>query len=493
MGRSRGLAWTAAVVAAASVLFGAGPADATFQFVSSWGSAGSGNGQFSQPRGIAVAQNGDVYVADSLNNRVQHFTSDGTFIGQWGGAGAGDGQFQSAYDVAIGPAGDVFAVDRNNHRVQRFTPAGAFVSKFGTVGSGPGQLSHPSELAIDGAGNVYVADYDNHRIVVFDANGAFVRTWGASGTADGQFNLPDGIAAEANGNVYVVDGTNRVQKFASDGTFLLKWGTAGTADGQFQGAVGVATGPGGTVFVSDSNNRRIQRFSGTGTFIEKFGSSGTGPGNFNRPLGVAATAAGDVYVGDIGGQKIVHFREVAGALPSPNAGKTVNVRVVKGTVRIKRRGSRKFVRLTAARQIPVGSTIDARRGTVEITSAADLNGTTQTGQFYKGVFVVAQKRSANPITDLKLTGTSFKRCSRAARASKGGPVRRLWGTASGKFRTKGKYASAAVRGTTWLTEDRCTGTLVRVTVGSVTVRDQVKRRSIVVTAPGKYFARPRGG
>lgn len=492
MGRVRCLAWIAVLVGAASLLVGAGPAGAAFQFVSSWGSAGSGNGQFSQPRGMAVAQNGDVYVADSLNNRVQHFTSDGTYVGQWGGAGAGDGQFQSAYDVAIGPTGDIFAVDRNNHRVQRFTPAGAFVSKFGTVGSGPGQLSHPSELAIDGAGNVYVADYDNHRIVVFDANGAFVRTWGTSGTGDGQFNLPDGIAAEANGDVYVVDGTNRVQKFASDGTFLLKWGSAGTADGQFEGAVGVATGPGGTVFVSDSNNRRIQRFSGTGAFVEKFGSSGTGPGNFNRPLGVAATAAGEVYVGDIGGQKIVHFREVASALPAPTAGKTVNARVVKGTVRIKRRGSRKFVRLTDARQIPVGSTIDTKRGTVEITSAADLNGTTQTGQFYKGVFVVAQTRSANPITDLKLAGTSFKRCPRAAHASKGGPVRRLWGTASGRFRTKGRTASALVRGTTWLTEDRCTGTLVRVTVGSVTVRDQVKRRSIVVNAPGSYFARRRG-
>jgi hypothetical protein len=71
-------------------------------------------------------------------------------------------------------------------------------------------------------------------------------------------------------------------------------------------------------------------------------------------------------------------------------------------------------------------------------------------------------------------------------------VRRLWGTASGRFRTKGRSASAVVRGTTWLTEDRCTGTLVRVTAGSVTVRDQVRRRSIVVKAPGSYFARRRG-
>src|SRR5437763_615827 len=138
---------TAAVVTtavAASVVAWAPIASASYTFVASWGGLGTGPGQFNQPRGLAVSSSGDVYVADSLNNRVQRFAADGTFLGQWGGAGAGDGQFQGPYGVTIGPTGDVFVVDRNNHRVQRFSPSGAFVSTFGSVGAGPGQLSHPS-------------------------------------------------------------------------------------------------------------------------------------------------------------------------------------------------------------------------------------------------------------------------------------------------------------------------------------------------------------
>lgn len=469
----------------------ASPAWAAYQAAGGWGTLGSGPGQFNQPKGLAVDGSGVVYVADSLNNRVQRFSPDGTLLGQFGSAGSADGQFQSPFDVAIGPTGDVFVVDRNNHRVERFTPDGTFVSKFGTVGGGPGQLSHPNGLAVDNAGDVYVADYDNNRIAKFDSTGAPLTQWGSLGTGPGQMRLPADVAAPSAGAVYVVDDTNRVQMFDPVGRFVLQWGSQGTGDGQFEGTAGVATALDGSVFVADFNNRRIQRFNSQGVFVEKFGDQTV----FQRPNAVAVAPNGDLYVSD-GTNRVLHFRPVAGAaLPPPVVGKTVNLRVVKGTVRVKLRGSKKFVRLVGAQQVPVGSTVDTKRGTVELASAADAAGGVQTGQFYSGLFVVKQKRAAKPVTDLNLTGTSFARCPRAGKASagaaKGGPKRRLWGVATGRFRTNGRFASAGVRGTTWLTEDRCTGTLVRVTAGSITVRDKTRRRTVVVNAPGTYLAPAR--
>ena len=171
-------------------------------------------------------------------------------------------------------------------------------------------------------------------------------------------------------------------------------------------------------------------------------------------------------------------------------GQSVNVRTISGVVRIKSRGSRSFVVLTTGgSQIAVGSTVDTLHGRVELTSAASSAGATQSGQFYSGVFVVAQKRARKPVTDLRVSGGKFGGCPRAAAA--GGPKRRLWGVATGRFRTLGRFAAAAVRGTIWLTEDRCQGTLVRATKGSLTVRDLVKKRSLVVKAPRSYFAKAK--
>jgi len=129
---------------------------------------------------------------------------------------------------------------------------------------------------------------------------------------------------------------------------------------------------------------------------------------------------------------------------------------------------------------------------------SDAAGGSQTGDFYEGVFRLTQKRGS-ALTDLKLSGSSFKGCPKPGRASaaakkkrKSTSVRHLWGKSSGgKFRTTGKYASATVRGTTWKTDDRCDGTLVRVTAGSVTVRDKARRKDVVVRAGRRYLARRR--
>jgi hypothetical protein len=136
------------------------------------------------------------------------------------------------------------------------------------------------------------------------------------------------------------------------------------------------------------------------------------------------------------------------------------------------------------------------KGTIDLTTTA-TDTSTQTARFYAGVFKLTQPKSKNPVTELQLFGANFKKACptpRSRRAStsatrKKKVVRQLWGVGSGKFRTKGRYASATIRGTQWLTQDRCDGTLTRVTEGVVTVRDIPKKKNVAVKAPNSYLAK----
>jgi len=197
---------------------------------------------------------------------------------------------------------------------------------------------------------------------------------------------------------------------------------------------------------------------------------------------------------------------------APVLGERVNVEEVSGTVLVGVRGGGSaraaqkgvdFVPLSDARQIPVGSFLDTKRGTVRLTSAADDQGATQSGTFVKGLFQVLQARSGRDrgVTELRLKGASFNRCrvsgrgrraSAARRRLSSRTVRRLRGDADGKFRTRGRHSSATVRGTVWITSDRCDGTLTQVKRGRVAVRDLRRKRTIVVRTGKRYLARAPG-
>ena len=170
-------------------------------------------------------------------------------------------------------------------------------------------------------------------------------------------------------------------------------------------------------------------------------------------------------------------------LPPPVAGETVNVSESRGRVRVRLPGSDEFFELEDAQQVPVGSTFDTARGRVNLVAAGQ-----QRSWFYQGVFRLGQSKGARPLSTLTLTGQLA--CGRGANiAAK--RKRRLWGDGKGKFRTKGKHSAATVVGTRWLVEDRCNGTLTRVVKGRVRVRDFRARRTVVVKAGKKYFARAR--
>ena len=183
----------------------------------------------------------------------------------------------------------------------------------------------------------------------------------------------------------------------------------------------------------------------------------------------------------------------------PSLGRSVVVSPAGGVVLIKRRGQAGFLPLTGPADIPVGSTVDTRRGTVGLVSAADGRGATQSMNFSAGVFSVRQSASGGGLTDIALAGSELSSCRRPGRArSSSGPMargarrratRRLWGDGHGRFRTRGRYGAATVRGTNWLTEDSCNGTLVRVRRGKVAVTDYHRRRTVTVKAGRSYFAR----
>jgi hypothetical protein len=195
-----------------------------------------------------------------------------------------------------------------------------------------------------------------------------------------------------------------------------------------------------------------------------------------------------------------------GGISPPVPGKSVAIGLVSGKVFYKSPTGRR-TQLKADTNIPVGSQIDTRRGRVELTSAATGTGaTTQKSDFYQGTFKVKQSvpkgnRAAALTTDITLAGeasrsqcASARGASAAAVSKKKGPhavLGKLWGNGKGKFRTNGKYSSATVRGTIWLTTDRCDGTLTTVRRGTVSVRDLRRHKTVTVKAGHSYLARAR--
>jgi sugar lactone lactonase YvrE len=145
------------IVAVAAALT-AGYAFGGYTYEGQWGTKGSGRGQFVFPCGIDVAANGNVFVADSENDRIQYFAANGSFLGTWGRFGSRNGQFKTPDDVTLAPDGKVYVADTYNHRVQYFTPTGSFLGKWGTQGSGAGQFKYPEGIAVASNGNVYVVD-----------------------------------------------------------------------------------------------------------------------------------------------------------------------------------------------------------------------------------------------------------------------------------------------------------------------------------------------
>ncbi len=236
------------------------------------------------------------------------------FEGKWGKPGTGSGEFRSPVRLAVAANGNVYVADWGNHNVQYFTPTGDFLGKWGLR----------SRVALAFAPNrwLYQADVDNNRIEYFDENGSYRGKWGKPGTGSGEFNGPMGLNVAPNSYVYVADtGNRRIQYFTSTGSFLGKWGgtdrpadvavaSGGKVHVAYPPNMGVAVAPDtGYVYFADADNHRIRYFTGNGSFLGMFGLEGTGDGEFKQPSDVAFSASGGrLYVADTGNSRIQYFR-----------------------------------------------------------------------------------------------------------------------------------------------------------------------------------------
>jgi hypothetical protein len=217
--------------------------------------------------------------------------------------------------------------------------------------------------------------------------------------------------------------------------------------------------------------------------------NGKGNGNANGSNPGEDASSGDgSHAGDDAGSTPV----LAPPAP-PELGESIAVAPRNGNVLVRLPGSSRSVALSDAASIPVGSMVDTRKGAVTLRSEVPGIGT-QSGTFRGGLFEVRQPAGARGMTELVLRGpmpTCAGGGARAAAAStaKRPPRRALWGRDDhGRFRTRGSNSVATVRGTAWYVEDRCDGTLTRVTKGSVSVRDLRRQRTVVVNAGKSYLA-----
>ncbi|MBI2962910.1 MAG: TIGR03663 family protein [Deltaproteobacteria bacterium] len=277
------------------------------------GEPGSGPGQLSGPRGIALDRDGNLLVADSMNNRVQKLSPAGALLSVWGGPQAGDaaGQFRQPCGVAVAPDGSVYVADTWNHRIQKLDPEGRFVTQW----RGPdGGFWGPRAIAVAPGGTVFVADTGNKRVVAYDPEGRKLFAFGGEGVEPGQLVEPVGLAIDPQGKIlYVADtGNHRVQAFDLEGKLSHTWPVYGWQE--FYTEPYLAWTP-GTLWTTDSFNHRVNAYGALGKLQHSIGAAG-GAAPLGRPLGIAVAADGAVFVSDFTAGRVWVFDAPPAAPPA---------------------------------------------------------------------------------------------------------------------------------------------------------------------------------
>jgi YD repeat-containing protein len=275
-------------------------------YMSQFGEKGSGTGQLVNPHGVAVDGNGDVWVADTGNNRVQEFSANDQFIRKFGAEGTGNGQFKIPLGVAVDGKGDVWVADEINNRVQEFSSTGSYISQFAA--------SRPGGAYVDGSNNVWVTS-SGTKVEKFSPAGELLLSFGSEGAGNGQFKDATGVAVDKEGHVWVTeDGiSGRVQEFSSTGSYLTQYAV--------YEARGIASGSEGHLWITTGSV--VQERSMSGTVLRSFGTEGTGNGQFKESTGIALDGEGHVWVADCGNariQELVLPPVIETSIPPPNVG-----------------------------------------------------------------------------------------------------------------------------------------------------------------------------
>jgi outer membrane protein assembly factor BamB len=274
--------------------------------VASLGRPGAGPGRISSPRGLALDDEGNLYVADMGNQRIQVFDRQGVFL-----TSISDPRFEGPGYVAVDDLGRIYVSDASDS-VHLFDGRGEPLQSFGQSGSLPSQFSDPADLALDGAGDLYVVDTGNSRVQKFSLMSGVQFTLGDAGPETELLSRPQGIAVDASDNVYVGDAANgRILKYSSGGTFLV---ALDTGIGELRE---IAIDQQSYLYAVDGAESVVQVIDPQGHAVVRLGE-----GQLSDPWGVAVDESGRIYVSDAGYNRIVVLkapRDVPTPVPQPTS------------------------------------------------------------------------------------------------------------------------------------------------------------------------------
>ncbi len=272
-------------------------------------------GSLKSPRGLAIGPDGSTYVADTANSRIVRFNRAGKVQATWGSRSPEGqippppGTFVEPWGLAVDAQGQVFVADTWNHRVQKFDAEGKFLLEWGTagqIGAGPDKFWGPRSIATSPAGRVYLTDTGNKRVVAFDTNGRFLFEFGTKD--EGRLDEPVGIALNSAGEVYVADTWNRrVALFSAEGQFLRSWPVQAWAGTSLDNKPYLAVDRQGRVYVTDPEGYRVLIFSAMGEPVAAFGRYGSEEDAFGLSAGIALESDGSIGVADSGNNRIVRL------------------------------------------------------------------------------------------------------------------------------------------------------------------------------------------
>ncbi len=267
------------------------------------GTRGTGLGQFSKPRALAVDASDSLYVVD-MTARVQKFTSDGAFTNFWQILETDKGKPKG---MDLDADGNMVVVEPHYTRVNLLSPELKLLTRWGNQGTNEGQLAFPRSVAVNTHGELIISEYSLvERVQRFSAHGEkCLNSFGKLGSAPGEFNRPEGVGTDAQDRIYVADSCNhRIQVFTREGKFLYAYGKAGEGLGDLSYPYDIKIDAAGRQYVCEFGNSRIQVFNPEGKPLELIGRQGARPGEFFNPWSIALDGQGNLYVADANNHRV---------------------------------------------------------------------------------------------------------------------------------------------------------------------------------------------
>jgi sugar lactone lactonase YvrE len=274
------------------------------------------------PSGLALDAQGNLYVVDAGNNRIRKYDRDGKLLTQWGRLGQDDGQFSfgpvsnSYYtdyngSVAVDRQGNVYVADTGNARIQKFNSIGKFLLKWGSPGEGEGQFGYIVGVVVDSQGNVYVAENQPRpRVQKFDSNGQFLLQWNTHPPDYNPALHPHDIAIDQQDFIYLLDlGSGSIQKNNQAGRFVSNWPLSCDKYYALMAPNSIAVDVSGNVYVADYLSSHMCKYDRNGQFITRWSIEGTPGVTAGIVSGIVIDAQGNVYVAEPVNNRIEKFSQ----------------------------------------------------------------------------------------------------------------------------------------------------------------------------------------